>query len=506
MRYLFYSSCVFHKSGIAVLSDEAERLYKEGNEVVLLYCGGVINVCSGNSCSNKGLCKTCKLWTKLDLSKLSKGIKVVSLTNYDRTTHNYEWKYDSVKELRKLQYRNTHIGLATLSSYIDFTRNLNPLIDSKSKVYFDNALSQGAKLVDCIDCAINEIKPDAFCLFNGRLIETRGILDYVIGHKIETRVMEVVPDVETNQPYKVLYKNCMPHDTKYNQFLYEETWNKSTLSENKKIEIADSFYQNRRHHKAAGDKIYTASQEEGILPAGFDKNKRNIAIFNSSEDEMAAIGGEYDELPLFKSQLIGIKHILESNKNNRNIHFYLRIHPNLKTIKYKYHTELYKFSDEFSNVTVIGADEKVDTYCLMDNVEKVIVFGSTMGIESVYWKKPVILLAAAMYYYTDICYIPKTTEELQQLIEAKLEPKFNDFVYKYGFKIMAAKEASIEPKMFNYFDWTPFKINLFGREARGVNYQTLFGSKKLALSFFSIMRVLFEKTHRNKFLLPRKEA
>lgn len=506
MRYLFYASCSFFKLGMAVLSDEAEQFVREGNEVYFLFCDEAINTCSGNPCSNKGLCKTCKLWTKLDLSKLNKKIIIKSLCDYKEDSHSRKWEYKDVDELKYITYRGASIGLSVLSSYIDFTRNLNPLIDEDSKIYFDNSLNQAASLVDSIALAVQDIKPDCFCLYNGRLVETRGVLDYMISQKIDTRVMEVVPDIESGQRYKVLFKNCLPQDIKANHRRYEEIWEESKLPEQKKIEIAESFYQNRRNHKAAGDQIFAASQQAGLLPAGFDSNKRNIVIFNSSEDEMAAIGGEYFELPLFDKQIEGIRFILQSNKDNNDIHFYLRIHPNLKKVNYKYHTDLYDLPKEFNNVTVIGASESVDTYILMDNADKIIVFNSTMGIESAYWHKPVILLGAPLYYYANICYVPKTADELQSMIIANLEPKFNDFIYKYGFKIMAAKESTIDPDRYKYYDWTPFSINVFGNKAEGVAYQTLFGSKKLALFVFSVMRVLSESFCKNKFTLPLKEA
>lgn len=506
MRYLFYTSCAFFKQGVAVLSDEAERIYQEGNEVYFLFCDRIINVCSGNICSNEGLCKTCKLWTKLNLSKLSKGINLVSLNSYYSKSETKEWNYSNVEELKSVIYKKTNIGLAVLSTYISKTRNQNPLIDLGSKPFFDNMLSQASQLVDAIERVIGVLHPDCFILYNGRLVETRGILDYMITNHIETRVMEVVHDVDSGQAYKVQYDNCLPHNILANQRIYEDVWNHSRLPKEKKIEIAKSFYENRRYKKKSGDKIYTASQRMGQLPADFDKTKRNLVIFNSSEDEFAAVGGEYEALSLFKSQQEGIRYILNIYQNNDNVHFYLRIHPNLKDVNYKYHTDLYNLPKEYSNITVIGASENIDTYSLMDNADTVLVFNSTIGIESVYWKKPVILLRASMYYYSDICYVPKTKEELKILLEQKLKPKFNDFVYKYGFKIMAAKEATIEPQMYNYFDWTPYKIKVFGKTATGVNYQTLFGSKKLLLYLFSIMRVFFNMLYRDNYSIPTKEA
>ena len=367
-------------------------------------------------------------------------------------------------------------------------------------------LNQAAGLVDAIERVNGDLHPDCFCLYNGRLVEARGILDYMISNHVETRVMEVVHDVESGQIYKVNYNNCLPHDIKANQQIQKEVWEQSTLPLEKKKEIARSFYVNRRYKKKAGDKIYTASQNQGQLPTDFDKTKRNFVIFNSSEDEFAAVGGDYETLSLFKSQLDGIRYILDTYQHNDRMHFYLRIHPNLKDVKYKYHTDLYNLSKEYSNITVIGASETIDTYCLMDNADTVLVFNSTIGIESVYWGKPVILLRASFYYYSDICYVPKTLEELNVLIGQKLEPKFNNYVYKYGFNVMVAKQTAVKFKTYNYFDWTPYKINFMGKTATGVNYQTLLGSKKLLLYLFSIMRTVFEKLYHDKFVIPIKEV
>ncbi|MCS2656231.1 hypothetical protein NXV26_10165 [Bacteroides fragilis] len=149
----------------------------------------------------------------------------------------------------------------------------------------------------------------------------------------------------------------------------------------------------RRNGIIAGDKVYIENQIKGKLPIDWDDTKRNIAIFNSSEDEFIAVDRDFDNLSLYKSQIDGIRGILEHYKENQTVHFYLRVHPNLKNVHYQYHLLLYDLSLKYPNITVIGADSDISTYDIMDNAEKVIVFGSTMGLESSYWGKPVILLS-----------------------------------------------------------------------------------------------------------------
>ncbi|NLB67968.1 MAG: capsule biosynthesis protein [Bacteroidales bacterium] len=392
-----------------------------------------------------------------------------------------------------------------MSFYIDSTRNLHPKITSESKLYFDNLLDQGHTLTNASINILSELKPDKVLLFNGRLLETRVLFDTCKNLNVPIDVLEVHPSNNPNKSFKVVFENNLPHNIKYRHKVITEKWDNSPLDEDEKREIADSFFIKRREKKPAGDKVYTAHQEFGLLPKDWDNSKHNIAIFNSSEDEFAAVGGDFDKLALFESQIEGINFILDNFKENTDYHFYLRVHPNLSKIGYKYHTDLYKLSDRFPNVTVIPATDKIDTYALMDAAEKVIVFGSTMGVEAAYWQKPVILLGASLYYYADICHIPKTKEEIVPLIKSALEPKENLFIRKFGYYIMDFKRATFEEQMYQYFAYTTYTISIGGLKAHGVNYQKLLGSKKLFLFTVSAMRLILGKLYKDKYILPLEE-
>jgi len=512
MKVLFYSTCILYtKIAYGVLSDEAQKMANDGHEVYFLTCGKrcgkhIMNCCSGNPQANKGLCITCEFWTSKALSVLDKRIKRISFADYIKDKQEKtEWNYNSSKELRSTTYRDANIGLAAMSFYIDNTRNLHPKITPESKPYFDNLLDQGRTLTNASINLLSELKPDKVVLFNGRLLETRVLFDTCKNLNVPIDVMEVHPSNNPNQSFKVVFENNLPHNIKYRHKVITEMWDNSPLCEEEKKAIANSFFLNRRKSKPAGDKVYTANQEFGLLPKDWNNSKHNIAIFNSSEDEFAAVGGDFDKLALFDSQIEGIKFILDKFKENKDYHFYLRVHPNLSKIKYKYHTDLYKLSDLYTNITVIPATDRIDTYALMDAAEKVIVFGSTMGVEAAYWNKPVILLGASLYYYGDICHTPKKKEETIPMIESALEPKSDIFIQKFGYYIMDFKRATFEEQMYRYFDYTTYSISIGGLKAHGVNYHTLLGSKKLFLFTISAIRLILEKTFKNKFRLPTEE-
>ena len=71
---------------------------------------------------------------------------------------------------------------------------------------------------------------------------------------------------------------------------------------------------------------------------------------------------------------------------NPEYHFYLRIHPNLTNVHFEYREKLLALEEIYPNITVIDAPSPISTYALMDVADKIIVFGSTAGAESVFWE------------------------------------------------------------------------------------------------------------------------
>lgn len=504
MRILFYHASAFNKAPFCELLDEAERLYREGNEVYFATCGGAINACASNFTSNRMDCKVCQCSARSSLRMLSKGIHRIAIP---RITTSYAWSYGNADELKHIVYKNVPIGYSVLSTYISQTRNKSPLIDEKGRRFFDHLLDEAAKLVDAIEVLYNEIKPDKLCVFNGRLFESSPIVQYAIYHKIRFDVYELLGG--RGKPYhKIVFRDHIAHDIGYLREMIDSAWNNSKKPLSERESIGKSFFENRRNGIEAGDKVYISGQQKGLLPEDWDSTKRNIVIFNSSEDEYASIGQAYESYALYPSQIEGIKRMLELTKDNEDIHFYLRIHPNLGDITYSYHLDLYKLSEQYPNITVIPAKEKVSTYSLMDAAEKVIVFGSTMGAEAAYWGKAVILLAGAVYYDLGICHIPHTEEELEEMLKnAGLAPKACDReqCYKFGFYFLDS-ERSIRAESYEYFDYNPFEVKIGGKVFHGTNCQKTLGSSKLYAYSVAGRRMLARVVCKDSYVMPTEEG
>lgn len=452
MKYLFFLPHYpsFCWSGVyGIILDQVEILAHKGNQITLIYCSDckTIGACHHIHKQPQAVCRLCNFHKNYLLHHLSKNIELVPLSNFSNYVNKkqIDFHYDSVQDIKNLQYKEVHIGYAAFSTYLSFiARNLAPSIDNKFKTYFDSLLLRCCRFTDIVEAAINQYQPDSVGLFNARLIDNRPIVDICKLKHIDYTSYEHKM-VLGNQPLRTYFHNSTPHDVDEITKQINQDWFSTETPTLEKISLSKKFFENRRNAIAAGDKVYIKDQLYGLLPKSWDNKKHNIVIFNSSEDEFASIGESFEQFYLFPSQLIGLKTIFERHQNDNDIHFYLRVHPNLKNVPYLFHTLLLSFGEKYPNVTVIPSTSPISTYSLIDAADKVIVFGSTTGAESVYWGKPTILLGNATYRKLDICYIPKDYEEMDALISNKsLSAKNKEGALKFGYHFLSSSTGQYD--------------------------------------------------------------
>lgn len=499
--YLFYFGSCFNMEFMGELLDEAVKLSKdENNKVYFLSCSGVNQMCGYNPGGSKPLCKWCSYCTKKTILKY-KSLCFLPLSKFVENKEYISYGFSNVEELRQLTYRDVHIGLGIMSSYISRTRNMSPLMNKEALNYFSCHVLQNLRFIDALYNAIDNLKPDYICSYNGRFEENRAIYDIGVSLGIETIIQEDYINLNDMKKYKVAFRNYLPHKIKERSRIFKYTWDHYNLTDEEKRKLGESFYKKRRGGKQSGDvKIYVADQKEGLAPE-FDKSKVNIAIMNSSEDEYAAVGEEWDNLKMFKTQYEGILYLLENSPEN--FHYYLRIHPNLMHIPYKYHRQLLKLEDKYKNITVIPGDSEYSTYTIMEQCDKVVGFGSTMCIESSFWGKPSILLGPSYYYYDDVCYVPQTPEEVIKLLGQDLKPKYNDNILKYGAFVLDESPFAIDSDtQFKYVDFNE-KSHRFIKKYTSAPFINFWGGEKLTAFIIAVMRELLAK---RGFQIPIEEA
>lgn len=498
MKKLYYSSCSYAAPHTGVLLDYMRTDIKDGHKVVWAFCHGAQSSCFINPNANEAKCKICHLLYKGLVSEYADGIQVRPVTKLTDANKDEAFHYRNSSELRQIQYKGVQIGLSILSFYISSTRNMEFDIDEPKRKYFDYLLRENCSFVDNILRLVEEVKPDCICIHNGRYYENRALYDIAQLKGLHFESAEVVGGF--NEPYmSCKYFDTLPHSIRQFTANIHKSWNESNDTEEQKIAIGTDFYERRKNGIAAADKVYVASQIKGQLPDGFDVSKKNYVIFNSSSDEIAAIGGEWDEGdPIFDSQYEAIRFLCQNAETN--VHFTLRIHPNLKGIPYSYHTDLYKLSEEFKNITVIDPESKISSYALLDVADKVIVFGSTMGVEACFWQKPSILIGKAWYLGTDVCYKPQSKEEIIEMLKSDLEPKDKLDAIKYAYFLLDRK-VRVKPTSNINVDVRYVKV--WGKRIQVNPYMKLCGSRLFAKLIQTFYTNVLIKIYKDKNLLPR---
>jgi len=394
-----------------------------GDEVHIIQCSGDLSSCEPNPSHKKFRCIACKY-------QRDKGLSLINLPDQNRhelALNNFYRCLDlpdfhSIEELNSFKINNVDIGMAVASTLISMTRDPNPNV-SKFKKYIHENILMSNSIYNAIKYHLQQIEPDIFYLFNGRFAAIRPALRAAQDLGIKTFVHE-----RSGNPQKyTLSEDTYPHDIKYKKSIIKNFWD-NVRPDNEKEEIAKQWFIDRRRGKDQGWYSFTKSQKKRKMPDGFDASKRNVSIYVSSEDEFAAIGDWQN--PIYKNQTDAINAIINADLD-KDIRFYIRVHPNLKGVDNSQTRELSELKS--INSTVISADSNIDTYELMDACEKIITFGSTMGIESVYWGKPSILAGRSLYEDLGGCYIPKGNEELIDLIDSRLNPLSNIGALKYGY-------------------------------------------------------------------------
>ena len=476
MRKLYFTSCSYNTPHIGVLLDSMLDDKNQGNDVYWAYCQGVLKSCSVNPQGNALFCKLCRYEYKELTKAYGVGIHVCPI---NKSLNNvFHFHYTSAEEVKQIVYKDVRVGYSILSLYYTLTRNYRLEITEDVRYSFDSIINQMCNFIDQAYVLIDRINPDTISIYNGRYYEDRLFYDIALAKGINFESYEIVGGID--EPfYKVCFKGGLPHDTKIFSDCVYKVWK---ISNEDKEKIGRSFFEKRRAGMPAADKIYVEKQVLGLLPVEYSPLERNVVIFNSSDDEVAALGGEWEENKLFQSQYDAITFLLSNTSNE--IHYYLRIHPNLANVRHSIVPEFYKLKERYSNITIIDPSSPISTYALMDIAEKVIVFGSTMGVESCYWGKPVILIGHSFYVHLDIAYHPTTVQEIIDIVNNKdLLPKKNNDAIKYGYFLLDRKFGTCP---CHYIDINYKLINIMGGKIRYVSYLRLFGSKLL----FKLIHIL----------------
>ena len=399
-----------------------------GDEVILLACNGDLSTCDVNFPHNTAICVKCIGRRRNGIRKLSKSIEIrpiYFLQEHDkRELKRMDSNFASREKLKQCKIENFDVGYGILSSLISCLREPEPDLVRYRKFVHRNIISSVA-VFRSMQNYLSIYKPQLVYIYNGRYAPLRAAKQACQSKNVQALIHEKGSSIFQY----ALYENTTPHDLSFMRRKIRETW-ESNHDRSEKITKAEEFFINRSKGICKTWIPYTKDQSAGLLPTNWDSEKTNIVIFNSSEDEFEAIGEEWKN-PLYNNQNDGIRMIANSLRNDDRIRIYVRIHPNLKNIVNRQTIEIHSIASP--NLTIIPADSPVSSYTLLQNAEKIVTFGSSIGIEAVYWGVPSILAGQCYYRSFGATYNPANHDELIEMIHSDIVPKNRETALPYGY-------------------------------------------------------------------------
>jgi LPS sulfotransferase NodH len=401
---------------LEIMLATAQDAIDKGQETTIVTCsGGKGYGCSLNPHGVALTCHVCKAVRAQGIATLRGNYSLVETPASLPTPPLNLTRKQALQDRWTIKEHRTEgvdVGQAAYSSYIGLSRDQD-LEGRLARRTLNRLLATSEQLVPWFRALIHSRKITKVILYNGRQNQYRPLLRVSQQENVAIDTMEFCGQ-EARCVY--IFRNQLPQDISVLEEMIEECWKNFTGNV---AEVAQYFYSFKRAGGIVNDlRAYVAGQTRGLLPEGWDPIRHNIAIFNSSEDEYAAVGGEYDKT-LYINQTDAMQRLCVSLADDPDVVLWLRIHPNLSGVHWSFAEKLLLLEERFSNVRIIRGDSKVSTYDLLDACNTAVSFGSTMGIEAVYWGKPSILLGRCVYEKIGSVYTPRTHEEAVGLIRTR---------------------------------------------------------------------------------------
>ncbi|MCI0684030.1 MAG: hypothetical protein L0Y71_18125 [Gemmataceae bacterium] len=402
-----------------------------GDRVVWIGCTTEMLSCEWNPDHLASRCDKCVKRTRHGETLLAPRVSMQSFYPYltddnKREAQGLDTRVRTTEDLVRMRVDNFDIGEAALSSYA--TMAMRPELDvALHGEWLDRFLRSTLLVYRAMQNYLERHPTDLVHISNGRTGTTRAAL-----RACESRgVRYVVRDSGCDPNHYAEYDNATAHDLDYGTREMLRIWQEAGGNP-ERDKVACRFYEARaRGGMAMSKPSYVADQEINRLPDCWNAAKRNVVIFTSSEDERTAAGPQWRN-PVYANQLAAVRQLKETlGAVNENVHITVRMHPRLREADNEHVHGLVAL--DCPRLTVLTPDSPVHSYALLGHADTVVTYGSTMGIEAVYWGKPSVTAGPARYQGLEATHRIHSHAELLQRLNQPLEAKPREPALIYGY-------------------------------------------------------------------------
>jgi hypothetical protein len=393
----------------------AVNCLEEGDTVTWVECRGELGVCDLNPDAGTRPCSRCISRRDYGIELAQLDVRRVTIADLlDRTDSaaldSLPQRFETAESLRSYRFMGFDAGFAAHSSTVWIAKDSD--IDLSAHPHAERVrgfMRSGCGAYLAARRLLQKEHFDQAFLFNGRMAPMRGAFRALREAGVDTWIHERGCD----PAHYSLSQNALPHEIAPMEKRIRQAWESSTLLLEERVSTANEWFERRAAGEATSWHSFTRDQAPAQLPECWNSKQHNIAIFTTSEYEFAAISDEWNN-PLFASNAEAVLHVIKECRQLVGVTVYVRMHPNLAGLANAATEQLRALAGE--NVHIIEPESKISTYALAEQASKVVVTGSSVGIEAAVHGRPVILVGRCYYESLGAVHAPRSEEELHDLL------------------------------------------------------------------------------------------
>lgn len=422
--------------------DIAQQHLDAGDSVEFLNCTGGLRNCDFNVERTASRCQDCIGRREMGHALLDPNVICNSFSGHRASLVKQD--FNSVAELIDYRIDNFDIGYAALSSIVSMCRDPEPDL-RRHRDALNHFLVSALQTYEQTRDYLATHNVDRVYVFNGRFAAMRAVFRACQRMSVDCFLHERGCDGEHYE----LFRNHLPHDLQAIEVAIEQTWRQAE-ADPARNKIATQWFQDRVDRVEKVWHSFVKHQHAGRLPTDFTCEKKNIAIYCSSDDEFVAIGDAWRNA-LYPNQVTAIARIAADLRLAQpETHLYLRVHPNLTQVNNQRKRDMLAL--DFPNLTIIEPDAEIDSYELMRASDTIVSFGSSVGSEAVFWGKPSVLLGPCFYQNLGGVYRPQSHAETIELLTQTIAPLPTTGAMKYGFWLQTRGHKHVHFKSSGLFE------------------------------------------------------
>lgn len=422
MRSVIFSPIAWWERHWAYAIEISHRESAKGHEVIFVHCNRALASCAANPHHLKWKCGQCTHQVRFSTKEhFPPDVKNIFISARDTKAFIEEFseiQLDDLDSLRTFHYKGFPFGKHVSSHLISIHRNrLLPkhLIKEEGTKLLVNSIATYEAILNAIPQG-----SDLVFLWGGRRSSEAPMKFAAQTWKAEIQFFE-----EGSELDKLFLTNfdTVNFRQAYLDITAWEQTRRQALEVPLMLNSGHEYFSDRRSGQSREPNFnwfMRYSQPAKRLP---HQNKPILTIFTSSDWEFAEYDSNKSEgfFETFWDQYSLLHQLLQDLDLFRDYYVIVRWHPNHRIAGEEEKARIRDVITENSHVKHFEFNDPTNSYDLISESSLVIVFGSTIGIESASSGVPTILLGDATYSGLGAVYEPNNLSELRELLRSDLK-------------------------------------------------------------------------------------